>query len=75
MYLERKGNTVHLLKKSSKPVPEMRKRRKIQLAGSPAQWNEHVGRSPSKSKQKPMEQKMEQKMSSKPLDNFQANMG
>ena len=31
---EHKGRTVHLLKKSSKSVPELRKRRKIELKGT-----------------------------------------
>ena len=36
-----KGRTVHLLKASSKAVPQERKRRKIDLAGTPQQWREH----------------------------------
>ena len=31
---ERKGRTIHLLKASSKPVPQERKRRKIDIAGT-----------------------------------------
>jgi len=31
---EHKGRTVHLLKASSKPVPQERKRRKIDIAGT-----------------------------------------
>ena len=33
---------MHLLKASSKPVPQERKRRKIGLIGTPAQYMEHV---------------------------------
>ena len=33
---------MHLLKASSKPVPQERKRRKIGLLGTPAQYMEHV---------------------------------
>ncbi len=33
-----KGRTVHLLKASSKAIPQERKRRKIDLAGTPQQW-------------------------------------
>ena len=33
--LERKGLTLHLLKKSSKPVPQVRKRRKLNVFGEP----------------------------------------
>ena len=40
MSIERKGNTLHLLKQKSKAVPQERKRRKISLAGTPHQWNE-----------------------------------
>lgn len=40
MLVERKGNTLHLLKQGSKAVPQERKRRKISLAGTPQQWNE-----------------------------------
>ena len=40
MSIERKGNTLHLLKQKSKAVPQERKRRKISLAGTPHQWHE-----------------------------------
>ena len=34
MCAEQKGRTIHLLKQSSKPVPQERKRRKIELKGT-----------------------------------------
>ena len=34
MYIEHKGRTLHLLKAKSKPVPQQRKRRKIELLGT-----------------------------------------
>ena len=40
MSVERKGNTLHLLKQRSKAVPQERKRRKVSLAGTPHQWHE-----------------------------------
>ena len=33
IFLERKGSTLHLLKQSSKPVPQVRKRRKLNVFG------------------------------------------
>ena len=33
---------MHLLKASSKPVPQQRKRRKVDLCGTPSQWMHHV---------------------------------
>ena len=40
---------LHLLKASSKPVPESRKRRKIELAGTPAQWKDHLAQTEAQS--------------------------
>ena len=34
MHIEHKGRTLHLLKAKSKPVPQQRKRRKIELLGT-----------------------------------------
>ena len=36
--IERKGKIIHLLKKSSKPIPQKRKRRKIDLFGTYEQF-------------------------------------
>ena len=33
LVIERKGTTLHLLKQSSKPVPQVRKRRKMNIFG------------------------------------------
>ena len=38
--IENKGRTLHLLKASSKPVPEQRKRRKVEILGSFDQYKE-----------------------------------
>ena len=35
---EKRGRTIHLLKQVSKPVPKTRKRRKIALAATPAEY-------------------------------------
>ena len=39
---ENPGRTLHLLKAKSKPVPQARKRRKIALAGTPAEFREYM---------------------------------
>ena len=54
MSIERKGNTLHLLKQKSKAVPQERKRRKISLAGTPQQWNE-ANSQPNSQVQKPVQ--------------------
>ena len=38
--IEHKGRTIHLLKQSSKPVPQERKRRKIELFGTFEQFKQ-----------------------------------
>ena len=38
--IEHKGRTLHLLKSSSKPVPQQRKRKKISLYGTFEQYKE-----------------------------------
>ena len=38
--IEHKGRTIHLLKHSSKPVPQERKRRKIELFGTFEQFKQ-----------------------------------
>lgn len=40
MYIEQKGRTLHLLKARSKPVPQVRKRRKIDLLGTFQQFSQ-----------------------------------
>ena len=39
---EHKGRTIHLLKAGSKPVPQDRKRRKVSLAGTFAEYQQEV---------------------------------
>ena len=41
--VERKGKTVYLLKQGAKPVPERRKRRKIDIFELPTQGNPDKG--------------------------------
>ena len=40
--LDQKGRTVHLLKQRSKPVPQQKKRRKIDLLGTFEQYKHAV---------------------------------
>jgi len=39
---DEKGRTIHLLKQSSKPVPQERKRRKINLIGTFDEYKQHM---------------------------------
>lgn len=40
--IEHKGRTLHLLKTSSKPIPQQRKRRKIGLFGTFSQYKDSI---------------------------------
>ena len=39
---KRPGKTIHLIKKASKPVPQARKRRKIDLLATPQEFKAHL---------------------------------
>ena len=39
---KRPGKTIHLIKKASKPVPQARKRRKIDLMATPQEFKAHL---------------------------------
>ena len=50
LFIEQRGKTIHLLKAGSKPATQERKRRKIEILATPAQYH-----------QMPEEQKQEEK--------------
>ena len=69
--VEHKGRTIHLLKQSSKPVPQERKRRKISLFGTFEQFKQ----AQEEQKQEESEAEMAMPMQREQLDQVQDKSG